>query len=300
MARAGTTVLLELLAKFDGFSSHTYRDVPFVLCPIVWDRLSHRYRRNGVAQLRRHADGLLVSYDSVEAFDEIAWRAFWPRHYAGNSIALWQDDRRDEAFELFFKRHMRKIVALRTRNGCGRYLSKNNANIARTCMLQRMAPGCRILVPFRQPVEQALSLHRQHLGALKLHAGSHFAQRYAEWVGHFEFGLARKQIAFPGLPEASDQEAQRAEYWLRYWMAAHMYLLQQEGLVFVSFDALCSSPDATLNAIGDLLGARVPADLSGKVRPPPAAATTDSFADARLVARATEVHATLCERSINC
>ena len=46
LPRAGTTLLLDLVSDLPEFGSHVYRDMPFVLCPMFWNRLSRRFRRD--------------------------------------------------------------------------------------------------------------------------------------------------------------------------------------------------------------------------------------------------------------
>ena len=61
--------------------------------------------------------------------------------------------------EDFFRRHFRKISWLRHPENCAsvRYLSKNNANIARLALLPEMFPGCDIIVPLRGPAAKGPS-----------------------------------------------------------------------------------------------------------------------------------------------
>ena len=47
LPRAGTTVLLEILAALGPFATHTYRDMPFPLTPLLWNVLSRRFRAPG-------------------------------------------------------------------------------------------------------------------------------------------------------------------------------------------------------------------------------------------------------------
>src|SRR6185436_7446572 len=42
LPRAGTTLLLEILAK-SGFATHSYRSMPFVLCPLLWNLVSRSF-----------------------------------------------------------------------------------------------------------------------------------------------------------------------------------------------------------------------------------------------------------------
>ena len=88
LARAGTTMLLELIAGLTGFASHTYRDAPFVLSPLIWDRLSSRLRTNGRSIERAHGDGVTINTDSPEAFEEVVWKAFWPAKYREDRVGL--------------------------------------------------------------------------------------------------------------------------------------------------------------------------------------------------------------------
>lgn len=66
LPRAGTTLLLELCAGLDEFATHCYRDMPFVLLPLIWNRFSSAFRRNNAPRERAHGDGMLVSIDSPE------------------------------------------------------------------------------------------------------------------------------------------------------------------------------------------------------------------------------------------
>ena len=77
LPRAGTTVLLELLHRFQPLASHVYRDMPFVLAPTLWSRLSGPFRKEAAPRERAHKDGVTIGYDSPEAVEEVFWRSFW-------------------------------------------------------------------------------------------------------------------------------------------------------------------------------------------------------------------------------
>ena len=259
LPRAGTTLLLEVLAAHPLFVTHTYRDMPFVLCPMLWDRLSRGFRRTGGDRPRAHGDGMTVSFDMPEAFEEAAWRAFWPEKYREDRIEPWTGEEDPGEFGEFFVNHMRKMVALRRAAGAGRaarYLSKNNANIARIRMLIRLFPNARIVVPVRHPMQQVRSLLRQHVNFLKLHAEDRFGKRYMESIGHFEFGEALKHIDLGGwLGQAGKLSPMDADYWLTYWIYTFETLLaqQSEQLVFLSYERLCSEPRDSLLKLAEVL-----------------------------------------------
>jgi len=81
LARAGTTILLEALYSSGAFTTLTYRDMPFVTLPFLWGRLTAGYRHEADRQERAHQDGLFISFDSPEAFEEVFWMTFTEQHY---------------------------------------------------------------------------------------------------------------------------------------------------------------------------------------------------------------------------
>ena len=48
-----------------------------------------------------------------------------------------------------------------------RYLSKNNQNIRRLVLISEIFPRSKILIPFRDPLQQAFSLYSQHMKFVK-------------------------------------------------------------------------------------------------------------------------------------
>ena len=195
LPRSGTTILLKLLWQTGRFASHTYQDMPFVLCPLLWSRYTGRFAEEIEPTERAHGDGLEVSGESPEAFEEMIWKHFWPSHYHEGHIRPWSPGDENEEFNSFFRSHMRKRIALRTEEGDrGKmtaergYLSKNNLNIARLAALPKLLQDGTFLVPFRDPVQQASSMHRQHERFLQIHEEDDFVRDYMEAIGHHEFG----------------------------------------------------------------------------------------------------------------
>ena len=303
LPRAGTTLLLELIASLPEFVSHTYRDMPFPLTPLLWDALSRRFRVRGAALERAHGDGVFVGYDSPEAFEELIWRAFWPEHYRAGRIAPWSagETGADGEFGPFFRRHIRKLIALRAgeagRPPAGtRYVSKNNASAARVPTLARMFPDAAILVPFRDPLDQARSLLRQHRRFLGIHARDPFALRYMRHVGHFEFGADLRPIDFGGWLDGEDAGPPLGvDFWLAYWCAAYGRLLDDppEQAAFVGYDALIAAPGPALERVGRAIGLGRPerlAALADRLRAPSGGGAAEPEAEPTLAARARAVH----------
>ncbi len=113
LPRAGTTLLLEVLSQFPSLGTHTYRDMPFVMAPLLWSRVSTAFRKRAALNERAHQDGMQVGFDSPAAFEEVLWRTFWPEKYAETGTHLWDAaDGKPEA-QAQLVEHMKKIVALR-------------------------------------------------------------------------------------------------------------------------------------------------------------------------------------------
>jgi len=261
LPRAGTTLVLEILARVPGIATHTYRDMPFVLAPVLWDALSRSFRRPSDLKERAHGDGMAVGYDSPEAFEEILWRRFWPHKYGSDSIALWTAEENQPGFADAFCDHIRKIIALRA-GGVpgGRYASKNNANIARIGLLRKLFPDGIILVPVRDPVDQAVSLLQQHRRFGELHARDAFARQYMHDIGHYEFGELHKPLAFAGLDRIRAQyRPDTLDYWVAYWECAFQHVLAaRASVVFVSYETLCASGPGLMRALAEPLA--IPAE----------------------------------------
>lgn len=305
LPRAGTTALLEALHRLPTLASHTYRDMPFMLTPVLWDRLSATFRRGGIARERAHGDGMIVSEDSPEALEEVLWKKAYPGNYAGNSIDLWSASDVTEEFATDFHDHMRKIVALRQPDlpQDGRYLSKNNANIARIDALRSIFTSATIIVPVRHPVEHAISMWRQHRNFEAQHARDAFVREYMEDLGHYEFGALHKPFAFrQSLVLANNEGPQSPDYWLAYWISAFEHLAERQDLDFVGFERLCRSGRQGIEKIAQHLRIQCTEEqlthAASVLRPAPPTRGEQYSLNDELYGRATALHDVLGMRCI--
>jgi len=273
LPRAGTTILLKLLWKTGDFASHTYQDMPFVLCPLLWNQFSQRFAADDTTRERAHGDGLEVSATSPEAFEDMVWKHFWPEHYRDDHIRPWEADEQNREFSAFFETHMRKIIAVRRdrRPDAERYLSKNNLNIARLAAPPAPLEDGTFLVPFRKPVQQAASMYRQHQRFLDIHEEDDFVREYMEAIGHHEFGKGLRPVDFDGwLDEAADPSA--LSFWVQYWTAAYRHILKHAGAstILVSYARLTEEPTDSLAQLAEQLGVEKTAltAQADQLRPP--------------------------------
>ena len=99
-----------------------------------------------------------------------------------------------------------------------RYVSKNNANVARLPLLTEMFPDCSLVIALRRPSAHAASLLRQHENFLRLHKEDPFTKACMRDIGHLRPGrgaldpLGNEPAGF-GPPAALDAlaDAERRE-----------------------------------------------------------------------------------------
>lgn len=287
LARSGTTILLEALFSTGKFATLTYRDMPFVTAPILWRKLVQGRGIEGDLRERAHGDRLLVNYDSPEAFEEVFWKTVsddryildthlepqtvepeWVekyRIYVSHIVSSWKGEQRPRNEKA--ATHHEKMPKKEDGRGDGerehcenpfpfRYLAKNNNNLLRINMLGSAFPDAKMVVVFRNPMDHANSLLKQHLQFIEYHTNDPFGRRYMNWLGHHEFGLDMKPFLFAEAALLKNEmEADALSYWLRYWTVVYSYLLTDHGkdLLFFDYDLFCEAPNESLVALSEVL-----------------------------------------------
>ena len=255
LARAGTTVLLEALYSTGAFSTLTYRDMPFVCAPYFWSRATKGQRlKHGPKRERAHADRLHINFDSPEAFEEVFWLTFSDAVYVKDScLELHEVD--GELIEKY-RRFVGNVLARHDSDPSLRYLAKNNNNLLRIRALKSAFRNSVVVVPFRNPLDHARSLHTQHTRFLQKHALDPFTLKYMNWLGHFEFGAIFKpfDMGRDAIAKTND-EPMHLDYWLRYWWGVYEFLITNhvDDVVFLDYDRLCERPVESLGKLGERL-----------------------------------------------
>jgi hypothetical protein len=260
LARSGTTILLELLARHPHLASHRYRDFPPVLTPWFWNWFVDR-ASGGIeaASERAHGDGIEVTSESPEAFEEVVWMAFFPGLHDPAVSSVLTADTANGKFESFYRDHIRKLLLLR---GGRRYLSKANYNLTRLSYLRKLFPDAKFVLPVRDPVWHIASLERQHERFCREHERDERLKRHMSRSGHFEFGLDRRPI------NSGDTEVTREivelwskgnepEGWALYWKDLYGRVADllngdealRRATLLVDYDALCRDPAGVMSRV---------------------------------------------------
>lgn len=231
LARSGTTILLNALYETNEFASLSYQDMPFILAPNLWSKVSVA-KQNVEFIERAHRDGIKISSTSPEAFEEVFWMTF---------------DERDETTKEKFKLYVELINHKYKKN---RYLSKNNQNIRRLELISGMFPRSQILIPFRNPIQHSYSLLSQHQLFLDWSKNDVFISNYMKWIGHTEFGpnyipIYDKHLSF--------RDHLDVNHWLEQWLLTYQHCYthfkHRNNIYFICYEKMCSSKDYWLDIL---------------------------------------------------
>jgi hypothetical protein len=234
LARSGTTILLNALYKSGEFASLSYQDMPFVLAPNLWSKLSLDKEDTDFVE-RAHSDGIKVSTESPEAFEEVFWITF-------------SEDEKDTKEK--FKNYVQLINQKYYKK---RYLSKNNQNIGRVEFISKIFPHSKILIPFRNPIQHAYSLLSQHKRFIEDSKKDKFISNYMKWIGHTEFGpnyipIHDKNLCF--------EDGLHINHWLEQWYLTYKHcfdnLKNNENVNFICYEKLCNSSEYWLDILKTL------------------------------------------------
>ncbi len=260
LARAGTTIVTELLERHPDVTSHRYSDFPNVWTPYWRNDLLQKSRRETPALTERaHRDRIRISNDSPEAVEEVLWMHFFDGlHDERHGQVLDENDRRGD-FDAFYRDHIRKLLAVR---GASRYLAKGNYNTARLRYLHSLFPDARYVVPLRDPVQHIASLVKQHRLFEEADQQDPRVGRQLSLSGHFEFGPHRTFVHFGDQAEAGAirdcwNGGREVEGWARYWAATYRHLEAQLGddanlrgaLMLFRYEDLCSHSGQLIDAL---------------------------------------------------
>jgi len=247
LPRSGTTILMRSLYETEQFASLTYRDMPFVVLPNLWSKVSNKIKSKP-HKTRIHDDKISINIDSPEALEEIFWRVKLQKNYIYHDklIVHTADEFTTNEFKNFISlilyKYKKKL-----------YLSKNNNNLLRLESIIQTFPNCVILIPFRDPFQQANSLLNQHKHFTKIQGEDKFVKKYMTYLVHHEFGLDHRPYEFVR-NNGIEIDKYSLEYWLHQWIEVYTYLSQEKfsqknNIVYINYEYLCKNAESVLKYI---------------------------------------------------
>ena len=254
LARSGSTLILNLIYNLNTHCSFTYTDMPFIIAPNIWTKFFNNSKKNIHLKDRAHNDYMKININSPESFDEIFWKLILKKKYIKKKQLI-HINITNENLEKY--NNLINLICLK--NNKQLYLSKNNNSILRLEFLMNFFENSKFILPYRNPIDHAISLKNQHLLFLKIHSKNKFAKDYMEWLGHYEFGINHKLFQFNDYK--NDDYISSDDYWIKIWINYYKYLLSifhssnnQNRLFFINYDNICSGNNNYLIKKFDKIG----------------------------------------------
>ena len=237
LARSGTTMALNIFYNTNEFASFTYNDFPFIFSPNTYLKFKKIFKfKNSNEYTRAHNDGILISGNSPEAFDEIFWKQILSDNYIDKKI-LYKNDINIE----YIKQYKILISLIKKKENKKKFISKNNNLVLRINSLIKNFPKSNILIFFRDPLYHCNSLLNQHKNFLNLQEKNKFIETYMNYLGHFEFGNNLKTF---DLGEIKENNPLNINFWIEQWINYYKYVLNFksfENVKFISYEELSKS-----------------------------------------------------------
>lgn len=244
LARAGTTALTNLLCDEDKFHFITYANVPFLLSPNSWKKIySPKY---DVKKKRSHGDGVLFGIKSIEALEEYFFKVFLNNNYIQKNRLV----KHEISKELFAK--YCAYQQLFRKNPHTIYIAKNNNFILRFESMRKQSKAFKLIVIFREPLAQAMSLLNQHKNFTRQQTNDQFILKYMNWLGHYEFGLNQKYFELGNQKMWEKYDKNSIAYWIGIWLNYYSYVLniiERHEIVLVHYDDLLKKPNELKQAL---------------------------------------------------
>lgn len=262
LARAGTTIVLEVLAAHRSVATHRYRDYPSVYTPYLWNRYVDRAGPPAAEPTERaQGDGIEVTPDSPEAMEEILWMRFFPDAHDPRLSNVLGPSTDHPTFEAFYRDHLRKLLLVR---GGVRYAAKGNYNVTRLEYLHKLFPDARFVIPVRHPRTHVPSLMRQHQRFSAAARSEPRVREHLAAIGHYEFGPDFRPINTGDATRTARiaqlvARDQPLRGWARYWSQVYGYLAERleaspslrQATLIVRHEDLCADPRQMIHALLD-------------------------------------------------
>ncbi len=258
VARAGTTITLEMLSQHPDVGTHRYLDFVLPYVPIWWNWAVPRIPIRGLDEPvdRIHRDRIKITRHSPEAIEEMIWMRFFPHLHDGSRNNILAADTTNRNFERFYPQHLKKLLAARNRS---RYVAKNNYLLTRLAYLLQVLPNARLLVLIRHPVNHIASLMKQHRLLVDLAQREPRQMLLTKLAGHHEFGPYRTclHLGDPALVKEINrcwQGGREVRGWALLWSSLYGYLSQmlqrnaalREACHIVRYEDLCRQPERVI------------------------------------------------------
>ncbi len=262
LARAGTTITLEMLNQHPDVAGHRYLHMVLPYTP-HWTQVIANYTPLMTSPVERlHKDRITVTRDSPEAVEEIFWQKFFENLHDETISNILDVQVQNLQFESFYRDHIKKLLINRNAT---RYLAKNNYNVARMEYLHRLFPDVKFIIIVRNPFDHIASLVKQDRILKELEYDDPRLLDWTKIIGHREFGTAKVCINFDNpkiiqrIRQLWNHKETYIEGWAVYWSETYSYILKQlktktnlaKASLVVRYEDLCENSEIMIDRIID-------------------------------------------------
>lgn len=260
LARAGTTIILEMLSKHPDLASHRYKYLVMPYLPYWVNQMAKAFRMYTEPFERFHKDGIFVTGESPEAVEEIFWQKFFDDIHNENSSNVMNGITDNPQFESFYRNHIRKLILTQKKS---RYLAKNNYNVTRLEYLLRIFPSSKFLLIIRNPINQIASLIKQTKIFTQFGQEGPLLNDWLRIVGHHEFGHHQVCInagnteLIQKIRKLWSRKKTYVKGWAYYWRSIYNFIANnldtnkklKKATLIVRYDELCDTPAEIIDQI---------------------------------------------------
>ena len=260
LARAGTTITLEMLSKHPDVATHRYLHMVMPYVPHWMQSFADKTPLMLAPTERLHKDRMMVNRNSPEAVEEIFWQRYFKDTLDETTSNVMSKDISNPEFEELYKKHIRKLMQDQLST---RYAAKNNYNVARMEYIQKIFPNVKFLVIVRNPFDHIASLAKQDTILSEVERQDPRLLDWTKIIGHREFGGAKICINLGDtdtVQEIRGHWTDKNTYvtgWAKYWTSVYSHVHQTlknnqrlaDATLVVRYETLCESPDETIDKI---------------------------------------------------
>ena len=262
LARAGTTIVLEMLSKHPDVATHRYIHTPTAYFPYTWTKFARKTKIFIKPVERLHQDGIFVNRESPEALEEVFWRDNFLNLHNEDISAVMNHEVSNKKFETFYRNHIAKLLYTLSKS---RYLTKNNYNVTRMEYLLQIFPKSKFLLIIRNPINHIASLIKQNILFRKMGMVDQRLEHFTQLIGHYEFGYNRKSInvgnyqIIKNIREIWSRNYNDVKGWALYWASIYNFIADAlnknkklgKATLIVRYDDLVNNPSETIDKILD-------------------------------------------------
>ncbi|MGY5852655.1 MAG: sulfotransferase [Candidatus Thorarchaeota archaeon] len=260
MARAGTTVVLEMLSQHPDVAAHRYLHMVLPYTPHYVQQIANYLPIMTKPTERVHKDGMVVTRDSPEAVEEIFWQKYFEAVVDESKSNLLDGSAAHPVFESFYDLHLRKLLA---NQNATRYLAKNNYNVSRMEYILKLYPSAKFILMIRNPFNHIASTAKQDGIFQEMEREDPRLLDWTKIIGHREFGSAKFCINMGStktvekIRELWSKPDTYVRGWAVYWDSVYSYVDEKlnsnqkvaDASLLLRYEDLCNSPAEMIDKI---------------------------------------------------